>query len=363
MSNRSSFPSRRLLGLVVCLSLLVLCAGCVSVNDANSDDGIEDAETPLPEDTGEDSSPDSDSTTTEDSEQPSDSDTTEGSDNPDSGDGGSSDDDPTDESGESSTGGSDGSAGNGENGDTGIDGQLAETHTSAVTDAETLTTNVWANLDTQIGNVTFNSTTYIDFSASEARQVTVTEASTGNGLLSTTLAAVENYATAETVYKRTESDFSDEPEYNQTAVGNGAWEDETLTAFLQTDLIGNADENILWTQDGTETLDGTEVVRYVANSDSQFEGFQESATSTIDEQSEDESGDGTSFTLDDDTITITSMSATMLVSPDGVVREFTYTVAGTTGEEPVSLEIRLSVSDIDSTTVTAPDWVENSQRR
>lgn len=56
--------------------------------------------------------------------------------------------------------------------------------------------------------------------------------------------------------------------------------------------------------------------------------------------------------------TIDGANATLLVTDDGLVRHMEIQLTGTsTGGQPLAVTIRLTASDIDSTTVQEPDWL------
>jgi hypothetical protein len=241
---------------------------------------------------------------------------------------------------------------------------LNRSHTAAVTDAASVTTAFRARLDTDYGAVFFNSTVALNLTTANARQQTLYEGTTGDGLLRTTFANVDSYATPNETYKRTESDFINGTTYNHTVSDSGeAWDSNSVTTYLQTDLLNSADDHVIWTPEGTRQFNDTGTYRFVAEGASEFDGFRESVTALIDSQATAESNEQQNFSIGQDTtLTVTDMNATMLVSPDGVVRYFSYYLNGTIDGEAVSLTVELWNTKVGETTVTEPEWTTRAEQ-
>ncbi|EMA23575.1 DUF7537 family lipoprotein [Haloarcula argentinensis] len=117
------------------------------------------------------------------------------------------------------------------------------------------------------------------------------------------------------------------------------------SSVIDRSLLQSLGSDINWTYAGTETVDGDSVSRF------------EATGSNV-----------TGFTADDAVATnvsanetTDSASATVLVDEDGVVRSFQYRVTTERDGQPVTVTLSLSVSQVDDTTVTEPDWLSEAE--
>ena len=96
--------------------------------------------------------------------------------------------------------------------------------------------------------------------------------------------------------------------------------------------------------DGTETFDGTEVSRYVYSDPTVWRQYQTGSFGT------------------EENVTITDFTVVVLVDSDGFARSTGWTVTGETVDgETVSADWRYTVTDVGSTSVEDPDWLEEAR--
>ncbi|EMA29781.1 DUF7537 family lipoprotein [Haloarcula japonica] len=116
------------------------------------------------------------------------------------------------------------------------------------------------------------------------------------------------------------------------------------SSVIDRSLLQSLGSAINWTYAGTEMADGDSVSQFKATG-SNVTGF-----AADDAVSTNVSANGTTD----------SASATVLVDEDGVVRSFQYRVTTERDGQPVTVTLSLSVSQVDDTTVTEPDWLSNA---
>jgi len=99
---------------------------------------------------------------------------------------------------------------------------------------------------------------------------------------------------------------------------------------------------------GTETYDGVTVSRYDYSDADAWQTYNQGATSTM-------------FGGDEE-VTITDFSISVLVDGNGVARLTTWTLTGETADgDPASVEWSYSITDIGSTSVEDPAWLDEAQ--
>ncbi|MFC5969795.1 hypothetical protein ACFPYI_00480 [Halomarina salina] len=112
--------------------------------------------------------------------------------------------------------------------------------------------------------------------------------------------------------------------------------------------VVDAAASVEWTAVGTATVDGVEVTRYEAagpESVRQFRdetSFGESAMNRVE--------------------TTESANATLLVGDDGVVRQFSLTVEGTTDGEPVAVSLDVRFSNVGTASAELPSWLDDAKQ-
>lgn len=144
---------------------------------------------------------------------------------------------------------------------------------------------------------------------------------------------IAQYYANDTVYVRSES-----PSTNQTSY-TSRQQTLNLEEFTGTQFVAPAVANASYGEAAVVERDGETLVRYEARELTNATGLLGSDTSTEN---------------------VTSFSATLLVDEDGVVRRVEYraTVDRPGGER--TLEVVVEVSELDSTTVQRPDWVNRA---
>ena len=112
-------------------------------------------------------------------------------------------------------------------------------------------------------------------------------------------------------------------------------EDGTITEpSVNTDNI----DAFEWEQQGTETHEGVGVTRYEATGVANYTALPTSP----------EEGN------------VTDVSATLLVSEDGVMHEYVVEYTQENGDSSQSVSLRYAATDVGSTTVEEPDWTDEA---
>lgn len=121
------------------------------------------------------------------------------------------------------------------------------------------------------------------------------------------------------------------------------------------DLIEPLVDDVNWTQRGVERYDGGWVTRYEAVGAENFSRLRGAAVDAGRVATDRAS------LADDRGFEVTAVNATLLVSPDGVVRKFHVNVEGDIGDQPVDLTLAGSTGAIGSTMVEEPGWLEAAE--
>ncbi|MFD1514659.1 DUF7537 family lipoprotein [Halomarina rubra] len=100
-----------------------------------------------------------------------------------------------------------------------------------------------------------------------------------------------------------------------------------------------------WTQDGTETVDGETLTRYVANGSAAVEHSALLARSGAPESA----------------ANVADFDAVLLVTSDGTVRSFTTETTIDLAGRSVKSRSSVGVSDLDDTSVERPDWLDRAR--
>lgn len=122
------------------------------------------------------------------------------------------------------------------------------------------------------------------------------------------------------------------------------------TSAMRADLATEAAESINWTQTGVVERNGTTLTRYVATGRENFTNFRGTDLGTLDQLDT----NATDATTD-------SMNATLLVSSNGLVREFRFSFAGTADGEPAALQFTVRTTDVGTTDAAPPDWLDEAK--
>jgi hypothetical protein len=152
------------------------------------------------------------------------------------------------------------------------------------------------------------------------------------------------YVENETVYVRLAFRSGNETR-TQYRVVNGSQQPTQASPaeqFLTLDQFFTIADGANWTQQGTERFQGTTVTRYVANGTG---SFNESALATGGAPAPN----------------VSAFDATMLVTADGTVRKLTYTIEASVRGQAVTVGNEVLVSDVGSTTVETPGWLDEAR--
>lgn len=127
------------------------------------------------------------------------------------------------------------------------------------------------------------------------------------------------------------------------------------TRAAEGDLAETAVEEVEWTQRGVERHDGTWVTRYEATGTENVSDLGTIVGAAVTDADLERTG------LTADALDVDSVDATLLVSQDGVVREFSITVVATTDDgETVTMELTATTTGVDATPVHRPAWYEEA---
>jgi len=122
-------------------------------------------------------------------------------------------------------------------------------------------------------------------------------------------------------------------------------------ARTEADLVAAATESVDWTQAGVERHDGGWVTRYEASGAGNVSDVEAVVAAALTEADRERTG------LDPGGYAVTAANATMLVSPDGVVRQLSLTVVATTDDgDAVTVTVALTTDGLGATDVQRPDW-------
>lgn len=184
------------------------------------------------------------------------------------------------------------------------------------------------------------------------------DAVTGDGLV------VTAYTAEDVTYRRAVLDAGDQTvtEYDAARApyddGLLAVQPVTANDAARSDLVASIVDDVNWTQQGVERYDGGWVTRYEASGAGNVSAVEESALA-------EGQGDRTDETTVPETldVDVRSINATLLVSPDGVVRHLEVHATGNAAGEPVELTLTFATDGLGSATVDPPAWLEDARER
>lgn len=197
---------------------------------------------------------------------------------------------------------------------------LNDSHTEAIESAGSYTLESNVSLTGEDSSLVQNASGQVDLE--NDRQYVVQFASLfGNQ-------TIYRYTADNTTYQRVEPE-SGETQYDTTQGG------QITSPAINTDNV----DAFEWEQQGTETHEGVDVTRYEATGVANYSALPTDA------------GEGN----------VSDFSATLLVSADGVMHEYNvgYTQESSGSTQQVSL--RYAASDVGSTTVEEPGWLDEAQ--
>ncbi|WP_332899149.1 DUF7537 family lipoprotein [Haladaptatus sp. CMSO5] len=218
---------------------------------------------------------------------------------------------------------------------------LAAAHEAALKNAGSFTNQLNISVDTTNGSLDLNATTRANLNDGTASQ--------------TNLLAFEEFRFESTVYTAGSSSYertyfqSNDSEYTEYRQGSEPYsnieeaEPVDVNDAMQIDIVTDTVDGADWTQVGVEQFDGVSVTRYEAKGVESFKDLRED----IDPASNQ---------------TITNAEAVLLVDENGIARfiEIRFEVE----DDDVSGTIYLisKVTDVGSTTVAEPDWLDRAKQ-
>lgn len=242
-----------------------------------------------------------------------------------------------------------------------LDGSdLRSAHVAGLNESETYRSNVSLVIDGDDHTIRVDRTAAANTTADRAVSTNQynSDAVTGDGLV------VTAYTDEDVTYRRSVLDAGDQAvtEYDAARAPYDdsllAVQPVTASDAARADLVETVVDDVDWTQQGVERYDGGWVTRYEASGAENFSAVEESA---LVEGQGDRADDTTvPETLD---IDVRSINATLLVSPDGVVRHLEVHATGNAAGEPVELTLTISTDGLGTTTVEPPAWVEDVRQR
>lgn len=127
------------------------------------------------------------------------------------------------------------------------------------------------------------------------------------------------------------------------------------TRATNADLVRRAVDDVNWTMVGVERYQGQWVTRYEAAGPENVTAMGSTAVA----EGHADATDRTTLpeTLDLD---VQTANATLLVTPDGVVRRFSVDATGNAAGHPVEVRITSTTDDVGQTTVATPDWTDEA---
>lgn len=231
--------------------------------------------------------------------------------------------------------------------------QLSDDHTTQLETAGDYTISTRLHVEAANRSARITSTTVVDRAADRAaRTSTITANLVGSGELRTA-----TYTAGDETYRRLEFGSEDRTtvQYSHATApyeGRGliATSPVNVTETLNARLARNAGDGITWTQTGTVERNGTTLTRYEASGRENFTDFRNrSAFGPA----------GTNLT--DFDASVSELSAVMFVDRNGVIHEFRFELAGSSGGESVSLTFVVRTTDIGSTVVEEPEWLDEAK--
>lgn len=202
-------------------------------------------------------------------------------------------------------------------------------------DAGSFTTD-WSYTVTDVDGTTtsVNDTYRVDLDSNRSYERLSTAGPAGETTVETYIAGGTSYTRVGTAGGAYYQASDQPPDVFETATGRASG------------FYGDLEEDATFA--GTETFDGDTVSRYEYRDDEAWEAYSSGLNSAAFSASEN--------------VTITDFEIAVLVDEDGIGRLTTFTVSGETDDgTAVSAEWRYSVTDIGSTTVEEPDWLDEAQ--
>ncbi|MFB6171903.1 MAG: hypothetical protein ABEJ23_05165 [Haloarculaceae archaeon] len=222
---------------------------------------------------------------------------------------------------------------------------LRHDHVERLSAAGSFTTTVALQLDSGDGPARFSQTTAVNRTGDRALQTSRVTAGGSVGHLESA-----TYTADGVTYERLAFGTGDSATVRYRRGAGDATGDPrpvNVSGATSADLVRQVAERINWTQTGVVERNGTTLTRYAASGRENFTDFRRGADlQPLDGLNESAAG----ASLDD-------VNATLLVTPDGLVREFHFAFSGTRDGTPVTLQFTVRITDVGSTDAAPPDWL------
>lgn len=220
---------------------------------------------------------------------------------------------------------------------------LRTSHTETLRSAGSFTARMSVTYQTQNGTANSTQLARVDFDAERAyaESLFVVENETFRATI-----GGRRYRDGDDVYSQTVLTSSDQPlVLNQTETVSTPMNLSSVmpgneTAALGGEVAWAADQSLQAT--GTTTFEGVRVTRYAGRVDTGLRGLFEDDN-----------------VLAGDVYSVQSSEMSMLVDEDGVVRRMEVEVTTEFGDQVVTMQILLTVTDVGSTTVSPPQFAES----
>lgn len=238
-----------------------------------------------------------------------------------------------------------------------LDGEaLRASHTNTLYEAGSFGTTTNLTLRTDDGTVTVDRTAAVDVDENRAvrRSRLYGDAPDAEGV------TVASYTDGNTTARRIVV-ASDDTDVRRYDAARAPYDDGLLavspvdeTRQANGDLVETAVEEVDWVQRGVERHDGGWVTRYEATGSGNVSDLGAIAAAAVIDAERARTG------LSPDDVDATSVEATLLVSPDGVVRQLSLVVETADGGETTTLSLTVSTDGVGSTDVQQPAWYDEA---
>ncbi len=138
------------------------------------------------------------------------------------------------------------------------------------------------------------------------------------------------------------SDNGTQTQYQVVNLSGQASQQSPSRQFLTLNQYVSIIDGGNWTQQGTESFEGTTVTRYTVNGTDAFDASSLAAAGAP-------------------APNVTDFEATMLVTADGTIRKLAFTFEAVAQGQPITVTNDLVVSDVGSTTVEQPGWLDEAR--
>lgn len=130
------------------------------------------------------------------------------------------------------------------------------------------------------------------------------------------------------------------------------------SAAANAGLVAAVADDVNWSQRGVERYDGGWVTRYEASGPENFSAIGSTAVAAGESDATERTELPETLALD-----VSTINATLLVSPDGVVRRFHVHAVGSAAGGPAELTLTVTTDGLGTTRVERPAWIDEARTR